>query len=324
MTEMTPIRAINQALHDEMTRDPDVLVIGEDVAEGGPYGATRDLVDAFGRDRVRDTPISEGTVMGVAVGLALAGLRPVVEIMFIDFITLALDQLANQAAKARYMSGGQLRVPLVVRTQGGAGVRSGAQHSQSLEAWLAHIPGLAVAIPATAADAAGLLLSAIRTDDPVVLVENKAIYYRREEVEIPLAPVALGRALVRRSGRDVTVIATSRMVAEALAAAAVLAEEGIDIEVIDPRTVQPLDEETIVSSVSRTGRCVVAHEAVRAFGIGAEIAAIVQERAMDRLQAPVLRVGAPFVPIPTSAPLEDAYLVGRDDIVAAVREAARW
>lgn len=324
MSEMTAIRAINQALRDEMTRDADVMVIGEDVAEGGPYGATRDLAEAFGRDRVRDTPISEGTVMGVAIGLALAGLRPVVEIMFIDFITLALDQLVNQGAKARYMSGGQLRVPLVVRTQGGAGVRSGAQHSQSLEAWLAHVPGLAVAMPATAADAAGLLLSAIRADDPVVLVENKAIYYRKDDVPTPLAPTPLGAAAVRRVGRDVTVVATSRLVSEALAAADELAAEGIEVEVIDPRTIQPLDVDAILSSVRRTGRCVVAHEAVRSFGVGAEIAATVQEHAMDRLAAPVLRVGAQFTPIPTSAPLEDAYLVGRPHVAAAVREVMRW
>ena len=324
MSEMTPIRAINQALRDEMARDADVVVIGEDVAEGGPYGATRDLAAAFGRDRVRDTPISEGTVMGVAIGLALAGLRPVVEIMFIDFITLALDQLVNQAAKARYMSGGQLRVPLVVRTQGGAGVRSGAQHSQSLEAWLAHVPGLAVAIPATAADAAGLLLTAVRGDDPVVLVENKALYYRREEVPDPLAPVPLGVASVRRRGADVTVVATSRLVPESLAAAELLAGEGIDVEVIDPRTIQPLDADTIVSSVARTGRCVVAHEAVRVFGVGAEIAALVQERAMDRLEAPVLRVGAPLAPVPASPPLEDAFLVGRAQVADAVRAVMRW
>ena len=324
MSEMTPIRAINQALRDEMARDADVVVIGEDVAEGGPYGATRDLAAAFGRDRVRDTPISEGTVMGVAIGLALAGLRPVVEIMFIDFITLALDQLVNQAAKARYMSGGQLRVPLVVRTQGGAGVRSGAQHSQSLEAWLAHVPGLAVAIPATAADAAGLLLTAVRGDDPVVLVENKALYYRREEVPDPLAPVPLGVASVRRRGADVTVVATSRLVPESLAAAELLAGEGIDVEVIDPRTIQPLDADTIVSSVARTGRCVVAHEAVRVFGVGAEIAAVVQERAMDRLEAPVLRVGAPLAPVPASPPLEDAFLVGRAQVADAVRAVMRW
>ena len=324
MSEMTPIRAINQALSDEMARDERVLVIGEDVAEGGPYGATRGLVDAYGPSRVRDTPISEGTVMGLAIGLALAGLRPVVEIMFIDFITLALDQLTNQAAKARYMSGGQLRVPLVVRTQGGAGVRSGAQHSQSLEVWLAHVPGLTVAVPATAADAGGLLLSAIRTDDPVVLVENKAIYYRRESVDEPLAPVPLGRAAIRRRGSDVTVIATSRLVAESLAAADDLARESIDVEVIDARTIQPLDEESILGSVGRTGRCVIAHEAVRPFGIGAEIAALVQEKALDRLQAPVLRVAPPFTPIPVSPPLEDAYLVGRAEVAEAVREVMAW
>ena len=320
---MTAIRAINQALHDEMARDERVLVIGEDVAEGGPYGATRDLAEAFGRDRVRDTPISEGTVMGVAIGLALAGLRPVVEIMFVDFITLALDQLVNQAAKARYMSGGQLRVPIVVRTQGGAGVRSGAQHSQSLEAWLAHVPGLLVAIPACAADAGGLLLSAIRADGPTVLVENKAIYYRREDVP-DLVPVPLGRAAIRRAGGDVTVIATSRLVSESLAAADELATEGVDVEVIDPRTIQPLDEATIFSSVSRTGRCVVAHEAVRSFGIGAEIVSRIQEALLDRLAAPVLRVAAPFTPVPTSARLEDAFLVGRREVADAVREVMRW
>jgi len=230
----------------------------------------------------------------------------------------------NQAAKARYMSGGQLRIPLVVRTQGGAGVRSGAQHSQSLEAWLAHVPGLAVAMPASAADAGGLLLSAIRADGPVVLVENKAVYYQREPVPDPLVPVPLGTAATRRSGRDVTIVATSRLVLEALAAADVLASEGIDVEVIDARSIQPLDAETIVSSVARTHRCVVAHEAVRAFGVGAEIAATVQERALDRLEAPVLRVGAPFVPVPASAALEDAYLVGREDVAAAVREVLRW
>ncbi len=318
------IRAINQALRDEMSRDRDVYVIGEDVAEGGPYGATRDLVDTFGAGRIRDTPISEGTVMGVAIGLALAGLRPVVEIMFIDFITLALDQLVNQAAKARYMSGGQLSVPLVVRTQGGAGVRSGAQHSQSLEAWLAHVPGLAVAMPATAADAAGLLLTAIRGDDPVVIVENKSIYYRREEVPQPFAPVPLGVAMVRRPGRDVTVVATSRLVGEALAAADELSSDGVEVEVIDPRTLQPLDLDTIVESVSRTGRCVVAHEAVRAYGFGAEVAAAVQERVLDRMHAPVIRVAAPFVPVPTSSALEDAYLVGRPQIVSAIREVIGW
>ncbi len=317
------IRAINEALREEMARDPAVYVIGEDVAEGGPYGATRGLAESFG-GRVRDTPISEGAVMGVAIGLALAGMRAVVEIMFIDFITLALDQLVNQAAKARYMSGGQLRVPLVVRTQGGAGVRSGAQHSQSLEAWLAHVPGLAVAMPSTAADAAGLLIAALRADDPVVLVEHKAIYYRREEVPVPLPVTPLGVAAVRRPGRDVTVVATSRMVAEALAAADELSSEGVAVEVVDPRTLQPLDIATIAASVERTGRCVVAHEAVTPFGVGAEVAALLQERTLDRLVAPILRVGAPFAPVPTSAALEDAYVPGRRQIVDAVREVLRW
>ncbi len=321
MAELTYIAALNGALADEMRRDARVVVIGEDVAEGGPFGATKDLVIEFGEGRVRDTPISESAVMGVAIGAALGGWRPVIEIMFIDFITLALDQLTNQAAKARYMSGGQLRVPLVVRTQGGAGVRSGAQHSQSLEAWLAHVPGLAVVMPSNAADAAGLLRAAIRADDPVVVVENKALYGRRAQVSDEVAPI--GRAAVRRAGRDVTIVATSRLVDESLAAAASLAEEGIEAEVIDPRTLQPLDRETIVASVTRTGRCVVAHEAVTTGGFGAEVAAAIQEDAFDRLDAPIIRVGAPFAPVPVSPPLEDAYLPGAEEIAAAVRAAVR-
>ncbi len=324
MPDITFIRAINQALIDEMRRDQRVLVVGEDVAEGGPYGATRDLAVEFGAQRVRNTPISESAVTGLAIGLALAGLRPVLEIMFIDFITLALDQLVNQAAKTRYMSGGQLSCPLVVRTQGGAGVRSGAQHSQSLEAWLLHVPGLQVVMPSNPADAAGLLKSAIRSDDPVVLVENKAIYYRRIPVPDDLPPVPLGRAEVVRSGRDLTVVATSRLVSESLAAAGVLATEGVEVEVIDPRSLRPLDIDAILASVERTHRLVVAHEAVVEYGFGAELAASIQERAFDRLEAPVLRVGAPFVPIPMSAPLEDRYLPDANGVVAAVRESLRW
>ncbi len=317
MAETTFIAAINEALAAEMRRDATVRVIGEDVAEGGPFGATKGLAAEFG-DRVRDTPISESSIMGIATGMALAGLRPVVEIMFIDFITLAMDQLANQAAKARYMSGGQLRCPLVVRTSAGAGTRSGAQHSQSLEAWLVHVPGLSVVMPATGADAAGLLLSAIRADDPVVVVENKELYFRKEPA-IPVAPVAIGTAVVRRPGRDVTVVATSRTLHEALAAADELARDGIEIEVIDPRTLHPLDLETIVGSVRRTHRCLVAHEAVRQGGIGAEIAALVQEHAFDALDAPVARLGAPYAPVPVSPPLEDAYLVSSGSISAGVR-----
>ncbi len=324
MPELTYIRAINEALRAEMRRDAAVYLLGEDVTEGGPYGATRGLAEEFGERRVRNTPISEGTVMGIAAGAALAGLRPVIEVMFIDFLTLALDQLVNQAAKARYMSGGQLSVPLVVRTQGGAGARSGAQHSQSLEAWLTHVPGLAVVMPATAADAAGLLLSAIRDDDPVVVVEHKMLYYRREEVVEPLAPIPIGRAAIRRSGRDVTVIATSRLVHEALAAADELAGHGVDVEVLDPRTLQPLDTETLLASVRRTGRAVVAHEATRQGGFGAEVAALIGEEALDRLEAPVRRVGAPFTPVPASPTLEDAYLPGKAQIVEAVRGVMSW
>src|SRR3989442_10518858 len=268
MAELSYIRALNQALAGEMRRDQRVIVIGEDVAEGGPYGATRDLAAELGERRVIDTPISEAAVTGVAVGAALSGWRPVVEIMFIDFITLALHQLVNHAAEARYNSGGQLRVPLVLRTHGGARVRSGAQHSQSLQAWLAHVPGLAVVMPATPTDSAGLLRAAIRADDPVVVVENKALYYEKGEVADG-ALVPIGAAVTRRDGRDVTVVATSRLVGEALAAVDELAAEGVSVEVIDPRTINPLDRETILRSVSRTTRLVVAHEAATIGGVGA-------------------------------------------------------
>jgi acetoin:2,6-dichlorophenolindophenol oxidoreductase subunit beta len=318
----TYVKAITAALAAAMRADERVFVIGEDVAEGGPYTATAGLAEEFGAERVRDTPISEGAICGIAIGAAQSGLRPVLEIMFIDFITLALDQLVNQAAKAHAMSGGQLTVPLVVRTQGGAGQRGGAQHSQSLESWLTHVPGLKVVMPATAADAAGLLASAIADPNPVVFIENKALYFRREELdEDPPPPVPLGVARTVRPGRDVTIVATSRMLEEALLAAQELAGEGVEAEVIDPRTLVPLDLATLVASVQRTGRLVVAHEAVRFGGFGAEIAAAVGEAAFDYLDAPVGRVGAPFSPIPLSPPLEDAFLPGAREIRAAVRAA---
>jgi acetoin:2,6-dichlorophenolindophenol oxidoreductase subunit beta len=319
MGSTTYIKAINGALHDALRADERVIVLGEDVAEGGPYTATAGLAEAFGTERVRNTPISEAAICGVAVGAAQSGLRPVLEIMFIDFITLALDQLVNGAAKARFMSGGQLSVPLVLRTQGGAGQRGGAQHSQSLEAWLTHVPGLKVVMPSTAADAAGLLAGAIADPDPVVFVENKTLYFRREEVPEVIEPVPIGRARTLRAGSDVTIVALSRMAAEALKAAEQLAVDGIDAEVIDPRTLVPLDLEAIVASVRRTNRLVVAHEAVRHGGFGAEIAAQVQQAAFDDLDAPVARVGAPFAPIPLSPPLEDAYVPGARDIAAAAR-----
>ena len=319
MTSTTYVKAINAALAEAMRADASVVVIGEDVAEGGPYTATAGLAEEFGAERVLNTPISESAVCGVAVGAAQSGLRPVVEIMFIDFITLALDQLVNQAAKAHFMSGGQLTVPLVLRTQGGAGQRGAAQHSQSLESWLTHIPGLKVVMPSSGADAGGLLASAIADPNPVVFIENKALYFRREEVPDDREPIPIGRANTLRAGSDVTIVALSRMVGEALAAVERLAGEGIEAEVIDPRTLVPLDLETIVSSVRRTNRLVVAHEAVEHGGFGAEIAAAVQAEAFDDLDAPIERVGAPFTPIPLSPPLEDAWLPGSEDVYAAAR-----
>jgi pyruvate/2-oxoglutarate/acetoin dehydrogenase E1 component len=324
MAETTYVKAINAALAQAMRDDERVIVIGEDVAEGGPYLATEGLSEEFGRGRVLNTPISESAVCGMAVGAAQAGMRPVVEIMFIDFITLALDQLVNQAAKAHFMSGGQLSVPMVLRTQGGSGGRAGAQHSQSLEAWLTHIPGLKVVMPATAADAAGLLLSAIADPNPVVVVENKSLYFRRQPVPDTLQPLPLGRAEIVRRGRDVTIVALSRLVGEALAAAERLAADGIEAEVIDPRTLVPLDLDPIADSVRRTGRAVVAHEAVRAGGFGAELAAELQAAAFDYLDAPIQRVGAPFMPVPLSPSLEDAYRPDSDQIYAAARHAVEW
>jgi pyruvate/2-oxoglutarate/acetoin dehydrogenase E1 component len=317
----TYVKAINAALAQAMREDASVFVMGEDVAEGGPYTTTAGLAEEFGRERVRNTPISESAICGVAIGAAQSGLRPVLEIMFIDFITLALDQLVNQAAKAHSMSGGQLSVPMVLRTQGGAGQRGGAQHSQSLEAWLTHVPGLKVVMPSSAADAAGLLATAIADPNPVVFIENKALYFKREDVPEAAQAVAIGSARTLREGGDVTIVALSRMVGEALAAAEQLAAEGFEADVIDPRTLVPLDLDAIVDSVKRTGRLVVAHEAVLFGGFGAEIAAEVAAAAFDYLDAPIERVGAPFTPIPLSPPLEDAYLPGAAEVLAAARRA---
>jgi acetoin:2,6-dichlorophenolindophenol oxidoreductase subunit beta len=318
MAETTYIRAITTALADAMRADERVFVLGEDVAEGGPYTATAGLAEEFGTARVINTPISEAAITGVAIGAAQSGMHPVLEIMFIDFITLALDQLVNGAAKAHFMSGGQLTVPLVLRTQGGAGQRGAAQHSQSLESWLTHVPGLKVVMPSGPADAAGLLASAIADPNPVVFIENKTLYFRKGDVAEPPAPVPIGKGVIVREGSDLTIVALSALVHDALAAADRLAaEHGIEAEVIDPRTLVPLDLELIVASVEHTGRLVVAHEAVEHGGFGAEIAAQVQSAAFDFLDAPVTRVGAPFAPIPFSAPLEDAYLPGTDEIVAA-------
>jgi pyruvate/2-oxoglutarate/acetoin dehydrogenase E1 component len=319
MAEITFAKAVNSTIAEAMRADPDVLVIGEDVAEGGPYTVTAGLAEEFGTERVLNTPISEAAICGVAIGAAQSGKRPVLEIMFIDFLTLALDQLVNGAAKAHFMSGGQLRVPLVLRTQGGAGTRGAAQHSQSLEAWLTHIPGLKVVMPSNAADAAGLLQTAIADPNPVVFIENKTLYFRKEEVANGAEAVPIGRARTVRDGADVTIVALSRLVGEAIGAAGRLAGEGIEAEVIDPRTLVPFDIETVVESVKRTNRLVIAHEAVEHGGFGGEIAAQVQAAAFDFLDAPVERVGAPFTPVPLSPELEDAYLPGADEVYDAVR-----
>ncbi|HLG70846.1 MAG TPA: alpha-ketoacid dehydrogenase subunit beta [Chloroflexota bacterium] len=313
----TFLQGVNQALADAMREDQSVYVLGEDVAVGGPYGATKGLAEEFGENRVINTPISEGTVVGLAIGAALQGLRPVVEIMFVDFITLAMDQLVNHAAKLRYMSGGQLKVPLTIRTACGVSGAWGAHHSQSLEAWLAHVPGLKVVMPSTAADAEGLLRAAIRDDNPVVFVEHRALYYQAGG-EPPDTP-ELGKARVRRAGRDVTVIATGRMVGLALEAAGELAKDGVEAEVIDPRTLQPLDVPALAESVRKTNRAVVVHEAVVPGGIGAEIAAQLQAVAFDYLDAPIERVGAPFAPVPAGPSLEAAYLPDAAAIVGAAK-----
>ncbi|MBM4433564.1 MAG: alpha-ketoacid dehydrogenase subunit beta [Chloroflexi bacterium] len=323
MPELRSIDAIRDALRSELARDPRVVLLGEDITVGGPFGATKGLVDEFGEARVRNTPISEAAVMGLAVGAAATGMRPVVEVMFMDFITLAMDQLVNHAAKLRYMTGGQLRVPLTIRVQGGAAASFGAHHSQSLEAWLTHVPGLKVVAPATPADARGLLIAAIRDDDPVIFIEHRALYWTRGPVPDGHDPVPIGRAKIVRRGADVTVISYSRMVGIALEAATRLADEGLDVEVIDLRSLAPLDIDTLIDSARRTRRVVVAHEAVQHGGVGAEIAARIQAEAFGELDAPVLRVGAPFVPVPFSPELERRFVPDADDIAGAVRSTVR-
>jgi len=324
MTELRLIDAIRVALDEAMANDPAVCLLGEDITLGGPFGATKALVDRYGELRVRNTPISEGTVLGLAVGAALAGLRPVVEVMFVDFITLAMDQLVNHAAKLHYMSGGQLRVPLTIRAQCGAVGGMGAHHSQSLEAWFAHVPGLKVVSPSTPADAKGLLRAAIRDDNPVLFLEHRGLYWVRGEVPEGVE-VPLGRAVVRRAGRDVTVVSWSRTVATALDAAAALAAEGLDVEVVDLRTLAPLDKPTLLASVRKTGKALVIYEDNLTGGYGAEVAAVVAEEAFTDLDAPVRRLGGPDVPaMPYSHPLQDWFMLNPEKIAAAMRQLAAY
>ena len=318
--ELNFIEIIRRALDEEMSRDAAVYLIGEDVAAGGAFGATRGLVDRHGPRRVRNTPISEAAITGLATGAAICGLHPVLEIMFIDFATLAMDCLVNQTAKYRYMSGGQLSVPMVVRTQAGAAGGAAAQHSQSLESWFVHVPGLVVVAPSSPVEAYGLLKSSIRLGDPVLFVEHKRLYGMKEELPEGAGPLPIGKARVARSGTDVTLIAYSAMVRTALEAAENLARSGISVEVIDLRTLSPLDTETLVQSVSRTHRAVIAHEAVEIGGVGAEVAARLGSLAFGELKAPIARVGCPFAPIPFAPELEAALLPGAKQIEQAVRE----
>ena len=320
MAKKTYLQALNEALRQEMERDENVFIIGEDVGQfGGCFGVTQGLYDTFGEARVMDTPITESVIVGAAAGAAASGLRPVAELMFVDFIGVALDQLFNQAAKMRFMFGGKAKVPMVLRMPQGAGIGAAAQHSQSLEAWFMHIPGIKVVIPSTPYDAKGLLVSAIRDDNPVVFLEHKMLYGLEGEVPEESYAIEFGKADVKREGTDVTVVATSLMVQTALSAAEVLAKDGISVEVVDPRCLQPLDSAAIVASVEKTHALVVANEAVSFAGPGAEIAALVAEQALDFLDAPIKRVGAPFAPVPFSPPLEQAYIPGVDAIVAAVK-----
>jgi acetoin:2,6-dichlorophenolindophenol oxidoreductase subunit beta len=323
---ITYAEALNEALREEMRRDASVFVMGEDVAVwggGGIFGVTKGLVEEFGTARVRDTPISEEAIAAVAVGAAATGSRPVAEIMYVDFIGLAMEPIVNQAAKLRYMFGGKAKVPMVIRAQEGAGRGNAAQHSQSLEAWFCHIPGLKVVTPSTPADAKGLLKSAIRDDNPVIFLEHKVLYFSKGPVPAEEYLVPLGVADVKREGTDVTVVGIHTMVGKALEAAERLAEESISVEVIDPRTLVPFDEATIIDSVKKTGRLIVSHEAYTRSGYGAEIIARVVEAAFDYLDAPPVRICARDVPVPYSAVLEAAALPQVDDLVQAARGLVR-
>ncbi|HZP73401.1 MAG TPA: alpha-ketoacid dehydrogenase subunit beta [Gaiellaceae bacterium] len=320
MPEVTYREAVRDALGAAMRADEDVFIMGEDIAEmGGSMGVTQGLLDEFGPERVRNTPIAEMAIVGAGIGAAMAGMRPVVEIMYEDFLTLSLEQIVNQAAKHRYMSGGQLKVPLTIRTQGGAGWSPGAQHAQQLEAWLVHIPGLKVAFPSTPADVRGILWSAIYDDNPTIVFEHRLLYPVKGEVSDELEPVPLGKARVVREGDDVTVIATGPLVHRSLEAAEAAEADGVSVEIVDPRTLQPLDEDALVASVKKTNRAVIAHEAVTRMGFGAEVAAVLQYKAFDWLDAPIERVGSKFAPLAFAPVMEQFVVPNTDDVLAAIK-----
>ncbi|MDB4444508.1 alpha-ketoacid dehydrogenase subunit beta [bacterium] len=319
MKEITFGQAINEALREALVRDPSVFLMGEDIGPyGGSFGVTTGLFAEFGADSIIDTPISETVFVGIACGAAITGMRPIVEIMFIDWITLAWDGLFNHASKVFYMSGGQAKCPVVIRTTSGAGGGAGAHHSQSLHAWAMHAPGLKVAIPSTPYDAKGLLSTAIEDNNAVLFIEDRELYGTKGEIPEGYYTIPFGEATVRKEGTDITVVATARMVAKALSVAEELEGEGTSIEVIDPRTLYPLDKETIIDSVKKTGRLITFDEGCKNNGMGSEIAAIIAEEAIDYLQAPIIRVAAPMVPVPSSKALESFYIPDEGNLKEAI------
>lgn len=322
MTTMTYADAAKQALTEEMRRDPTIWALGEDLGRGGVFGQYQGMAEEFGPERIADTPISEAAILGSAVGAAMSGTRPVVEMRFADFALCAVDELVNQAAKARYMFGGQTKVPLVVREPMGMWRSSAAQHSQSLESWYTHIPGLVVVCPSTPHDNFGLLKSSIRCDDPVVYMEHKNLWALEGAVP-DCDPIPLGVARIARTGQDLTIVSWSSTCHEAMLAAVTLEEEGLEAEVIDLRTLWPWDKRAVLDSVEKTGRLLIAHEAVQVGGFGAEVAATVADRAFSSLRAPIKRIGAPRVPIPYAPPLEDLLRVTPERIAAVARELTR-
>jgi len=324
MREITYLEAVREAMTQEMERDSRVFLIGEDIGEyGGAFQVSYGMLEKFGHDRILDTPITELGLTGAAVGAALIGMRPIAEIMFMDFTTLASEQLVNQAAKLRFMFGGQSTVPMVLRTPAGSGTGAAEHHSQSFENWFVHVPGLKVVMPTSPYDVKGLLVSSIRDDNPVVFIEHKLLYKTKGEVPEELYEIPLGKADIKRSGKDLTIIATGIMVQKSLAAAEELAKEGIDIEIVDPRTLRPLDTETIVGSVKKTGKVLIVHEAVKTGGFGGELAGVIAEsEAFGYLEAPIIRLAGKEVPIPYNRDLEQAAVPQIADIVEKARELA--
>lgn len=321
MRKITYREAVIESLREEMKRDPSVYLLGEDIAEfGGSYKTTAGLLQEFGKERVRNTPISEAAIIGCALGSALLGMRPVAELMYVDFVGIAMDQIANQTAKVKYMFGGKAKVPVTIRTQGGTGRSSAAQHAQSLEAWLIHVPGLKVVMPSNAYDLKGLLKASIRDDNPVIFIEHKLLYATTSEIPDEEYIIPLGKADVKRQGKDVTIVANSRMVQFSLAAADRLAAEGIECEVVDPMTLAPLDEETILNSVGKTSKLVVVNEASPHCGFASEVAAMVAEKGFDLLDAPIQRVTSMHTPIPFAPKLEKYVTVSEEKIIAAVKK----